>query len=155
MPAPERSRDELLAEMRRLRLQVESDAASARKAVGRAMDWRTYVFGRPLTSMALAAGLGYLLVPRGKPSRGATIASVASNAKPPRKSDPLQQSSKANEDESTLKTLVSGALGVAVAGLIRGAVANLATQALDAFSTPQTEKRTHDRRIKPIAARPR
>ncbi len=60
-----RDRSEILKALRQTRAALPIEAQATREAVAEAFDWKTYVKAHPLIAVGLAAGIGYLIVPKG------------------------------------------------------------------------------------------
>jgi hypothetical protein len=60
--------DELLARMEAVRGRLDEDAQAAKQSVQELTDWRHAVRKNPLVSVAVAAAVGFLLVPRKQPA---------------------------------------------------------------------------------------
>lgn len=143
--------DEVIRHMRAVRNRLRNDATSAKQSIAGMLDWRTYVRRAPVTSTLLAAGLGYLLVPR---TRKSTSKPVALNNRNVRSS--MGRGGSAGEEESVQKAaILSSLLSVAAAGVARAAAAYLANSVVDKFTAAPQEEPRHVNRIRPFAGRPR
>lgn len=148
---PSDEADNLIREMRAVRHRLRHDATSAKQSIADKLDWRTYVRRAPVATTLLAAGLGYLLVPR---SRNSTTNLAAWAARNERKRG--GRGAVPTEEEAVQKAaLLSSLLSVATAGVARAAAAYLANRVVGKFTAAPQEETRHVNRIRPFAGRPR
>lgn len=161
--------ERLRARMHDVRGRLQGDAGAAKQSVSDMLDWRTYVKRSPLVSTAIAAGIGYFLVPRKKAEPSGSCAGhgrgggSSANMQPHRRFAAKDEAD-SEGDSSTTTAILSGALSVAFAGLVRAGVTHLSSRLIDSFtSNGEQEQRNVNgvqeqrnvSRIRPFAARPR
>lgn len=59
----------IVSRMRATREELPLDVNATTKAIKQTLDWRTYVRKYPWVCVGLAAGVGYLIVPKGRKSK--------------------------------------------------------------------------------------
>ncbi|QDU88015.1 hypothetical protein Pla175_13840 [Pirellulimonas nuda] len=108
-----RDRADILKALRQTRARLPGHAQATREAVADAFDWKTYVRAHPLLAFGLAAGVGYLLVPRGAP------AAESRPACPPRPAEAPQRAATSGVISSVAATVGALALRTALSAAAR------------------------------------
>lgn len=99
--------DAIRRQMAKIRSELHEDVRGVVEAAESAWNWRGYITAYPMMSLAVAAGVGYLIVPRRrKPAAAAPVVVVQKAA------DAVQSAAQAPETERRKKSLISAGLGM-------------------------------------------
>ncbi len=98
--------DAIRRRMAKIRSELHEDVRGVVEAANSAWNWRRYITAYPMLSLSLAAGLGYLVVPRGRKSAPAPVVIVEKAAKA------AGSVAAAPEREQRKKSLISAGVGM-------------------------------------------
>lgn len=98
--------DAIRRQMAKIRSELHEDVRGVVEAANSAWNWRGYITAYPMLSLAVAAGVGYLVVPRRHKAAAPPVVVVEKAA------DAVQSAAQAPEKDRRKKSLISAGVGM-------------------------------------------